>query len=203
MKHNFEKFCKEPEKIENYEKAKADNFIGWDCHHRLETWTSGGERRPVDISKAELKALNMYYNRPAEELIFLTDSEHSSLRKVSDSTRKKLSEAGKGNKYALGCKRSEETKNKIAEAMKGEKNPFYGRHHTEESKKKMAESRKGKHLGKDNPFYGKTHSEEVKKRISEKNKVKMKGMRFFNNGIINIRAKECPPGFVPGRIKKA
>lgn len=30
----------------------------------------------------------------------------------------------------------------------------------------------------------------------------MKGMHFFNNGKINIRAKECPDGFVPGRIKK-
>ena len=28
-----------------------------------------------------------------------------------------------------------------------------------------------------------------------------KGMRWFNNGKINIRAKECPLGFVPGRIK--
>ena len=86
--------------------------------------------------------------------------------------------------------------------MKGEKNPFYGRHHTEETKKKLSEANKGKQLGKDNPFYGKTHSEESKKRIGAINKVKMKGMRFFNNGKINIRAKECPDGFIPGRIKK-
>ena len=31
MGHKFEKFCKSPENIENYEKAKADNFKGWDC----------------------------------------------------------------------------------------------------------------------------------------------------------------------------
>lgn len=83
-----------------------------------------------------------------------------------------------------------------------EKNPFYGKHHSEEYIQKMSEAHKGKYLGKDNPFYGKTHSEEVKKRIGEKNKVKMKGMRFFNNGKINIRAKECPEGFVPGRLKR-
>ena len=28
-----------------------------------------------------------------------------------------------------------------------------------------------------------------------------KGMCWFNNGKISKRAKECPPGFVPGRIK--
>ena len=203
MKHNFEKFCKDYENIENYEKAKKDNFKGWDCHHRLETHTSDGERRLVDIPKAELKALNMYYNRPASELIFLTTSEHSSLRKVSDLTREKLSAAGKGRPaWNKGKKMSEEFCRKNSESHKGEKNPFYGRHHSEEAKKKNRDAHKGKHLGKDNPFYGKTHSEEVKKRIGEKNKVRMKGMRFFNNGKINVRAKECPPGFTPGRIKK-
>ena len=28
-----------------------------------------------------------------------------------------------------------------------------------------------------------------------------KGMLWFNNGKINIRARECPEGFVLGRIK--
>ena len=51
------------------EKAKADNFIGWDRHHRLETHNSDGERRLVNLTVDELKALDMYYNRPAEELI--------------------------------------------------------------------------------------------------------------------------------------
>ena len=206
MKYRFKYYCKDYENIENYDKAKADDFKNWEVHHRLETHNSDGERRLVDITADELKALDMYYNRPADELIFLTIYEHSRLhmkgKRRSEETRKKLSAASKGNKYALGYKHSEEAKNKIAEAMKGEKNPFYGKHHSEDTRKKMREARKGKHLGKDNSFYGKTHSEEVKKRIGEKNKVRMKGMRFFNNGKINIRAKECPQGFVPGRIKK-
>ena len=72
-------FCKELEKVENYEKAKVDNFIGWDRHHRLETHNSDGERRLVDLTAEELKALDMYYNRPAEELIWLRSSEHTKL----------------------------------------------------------------------------------------------------------------------------
>ena len=70
----FERYCKDYKNIENYEKAKADNFKNWDCHHRLQTWNSDGERRLVDISAAELIALGVYYDRPADELIFLTRS---------------------------------------------------------------------------------------------------------------------------------
>lgn len=41
---NFEIYCKNYQYIENYEKALADNFKGWLCHHRLETYNSDGER---------------------------------------------------------------------------------------------------------------------------------------------------------------
>ena len=128
----YKQYCKDYEKIENYEKAKKDNFIGWECHHRLETHTSDGKRRPVDISHNELKTLGMYYNRPPEELIFLTSREHHILRKVSDSTREKL-----------------------RVAKKGENHPMYGKHHSEEAKKKIGASRIGKHWynnGKENKF---------------------------------------------------
>ena len=67
------------EQIENYELAKADNFNGWHIHHRLETHNSDGEKRLVNLSVEELIALEMYYNRPANELIFLTASEHRKL----------------------------------------------------------------------------------------------------------------------------
>lgn len=71
-------FVKNDEKefIENYKLALADDFRGWQRHHRLETHNSDGEKRLVEITPAELKALGMYYDRPANELIWLTDSEH-------------------------------------------------------------------------------------------------------------------------------
>ena len=166
MKHKFEYFCKNPENIENYEKAKADNFKCWDCHHRLETHNSDGERRLVDITRDELKALDMYYNRPADELIFLTSMEHISL-------------------HQKGKKHSEETKKKMSEAKKGKQL-------SEEHKKKMSEAKKGKQL-----------SEETKKKMSEALKGKniwIKCTHWYNNGKISKRAKECPDGFVPGRL---
>ena len=177
----YKQYCKEPEKIENYEKAKADNFKGWECHHRLETHTSDGERRLVDISHNELKALGMYYNRPAEELIFLTTREHSSFRKGkprSEETKKKIGAAKKGHPV------SEETKKKMSEGNKGKKL-------SEETKKKMSEANKGKQL-----------SEETKKKMSaaKKGNTYTKGTHWFNNGKINTMAKECPEGFVPGML---
>ena len=174
----YKQYCKDYENIENYQKAKKDNFKGWNCHHRLETHNSDGERRLVDITADELKALDMYYNRPAGELIFLTSREHNSLHRkgkpISAETRKKLREANKGKKL-------------------GKDNPFYGKKHSEEARRKIAEANKGKKM-----------SEESKKKNSEAHKgnTNTKGMHRYNNGKINIMAKECPPGFIPGRIKK-
>ena len=163
-------FCKEPEKIENYDKAKADNFKGWCIHHRLETHNSDGERRDVDISVAELKALGMYWYRPSEELIFLTRSEHRSLHRPSEETKNKMSEAHKGKKTFLGYIHTEEAKKKMSEVWN------YDKHFTEEAKRKMSEAKKGKPSN-------------------------TKGAHWYNNGKINIMAKECPEGFVPGRVK--
>lgn len=106
-------FCRMPELIENYDKAVADDTQVWDCHHRLETHNSDGERRLIDISRAELIALNMYYDRPPEELIFLTSAEHKSLHIKSEETRRKLSAARKGRHL------SEECKKKLSETHKG------------------------------------------------------------------------------------
>ena len=82
--------------------------------------------------------------------------------------------------------------------MKGEHHPMYGKQLYEETKIKISKANKGKQAWNK----GKTLSEETKRKMSEVNKGRMKCMHFFNNGKINIRAKECPDGFVPGRIKK-
>ena len=118
-----------------------------------------------------------------------------------------ISKAHKGKHH------SAETRKKISEGNKGkqagEKHPMYGRHHsedakrrqgaawkgrchTEESKKKMSEAQKGK-----------PKSAEHKKKISEakQGNTYTKGKHWYNNGKINTMAKECPPGFVPGRLK--
>lgn len=87
----LKKYCDDYENIENYEAAKKDNFVGWQCHHRLQTWTSDGEKRLVDISAAELQALGMYYNRPANELILMKIKDHRRLHLCGKpNTRRKV-----------------------------------------------------------------------------------------------------------------
>lgn len=66
--------------IENYELAKADNFTGWLIHHRLEL-TINGE---FAHTPSNLKRLNMYYNRPPCELIWLRHGEHSRMHRLAE-----------------------------------------------------------------------------------------------------------------------
>lgn len=66
------RYCKEDLcLIENYENALNDANITWDVHHRLET--------DENISQDELMKNDLYFHRPAKELIFLTPSEHHHL----------------------------------------------------------------------------------------------------------------------------
>ena len=110
----YKRYCKDIESVENYEKAKADNFNNWVCHHRRETHLTNGERRDTNISVKELKALGLYYNRPVDELIFLARPEHTSLhhkgkrgewivRHHSVETKKKLSKARKSKTFTKEC----------------------------------------------------------------------------------------------------
>lgn len=122
-KSYYKHYCDNIENVENYEAAKKDNFKGWHCHHRLETHNSDGERRLVDLSYKELIALDMYYNRPASELIFLTTLEHVRL-------------------HWKGKHRSDETKRKMSGVRKG-------KHHSEEAKRKISEARKGRHFSEE------------------------------------------------------
>ena len=192
----YKRYCKDIENVENFEKAKTDNFKGWDCHHRLETHTSDGDRREVDITRKELVALDMYLSRPAEELIFLTRSEHIILHNHSIERGKKIS------KTKIGQHHSDETKRKLSISHNG-------KHLSEETKNKMSKALKGRSFSKEHKnkiseaLKCHTVSEETKNRISEKSKgnTNTKGRRWYNNGKINVMSKECPEGFVPGMLK--
>ena len=65
--------CEDIRLIENYDKAINDNDVTWHCHHRLEI------QNDCVVTVKELKERNLYFNRPASELIFLSPSEHHKL----------------------------------------------------------------------------------------------------------------------------
>lgn len=168
--------CEDISKIENYELAKKDNFKGWCCHHRLETHNSDSERRAIDMSQKELLALDMYYDRPANELIFMKQCEHTYLHHIGKPKPK-----------------SELARKHISEAQIGKK----GKPMTEENKKILSERMKGNTFGKANkgrtsPNKGIPMSEEQKQKISS--------LKWWNNGVVNKRSVECPEGFVAGRL---
>ncbi len=64
--------------VENYDKAKVNNFKGWHIHHRLELHPDYSVR----FTRESLIELNLYYNRPPNELIWLTKSEHRRLHNL-------------------------------------------------------------------------------------------------------------------------
>ena len=195
--NHWKKYCCEPlELVDNYAAAKADNFAGWCIHHRLEIQQDG-----TRVSAKELIDQNLYYGRPASELVFMRFGEHSSLhhkdKVISAKTRQKLSES-----------------------RKGEKNPFFGKHLSAETRLKLSESLKGKHLSAETrlkiaeTLKGRTLSAETRQKMSEARKGKhrsedhckkiaeaRKGKHWWNNGISNKCSRECPgEGWTRGRL---
>lgn len=138
--------CENTELIENYQLAKSCNFKGWVIHHRLETHTSDSEKRIVELTRFELDALGMYYNRPASELIYLTRGQHNTIHKKD-----------KPCVGSIGSHRSNETKEKMSKVDKSymQTDAYKLAHRagiakstykvSDETKRKMSESRQGLH----------------------------------------------------------
>lgn len=97
--------------------------------------------------------------------------------KLSEETRKKLSESHKGiSNSNKGKKLSEEHRQKLSDSAKRYHethefvSPMKGKHHSEDTKRRMSNAHKGKISGENNPHYGKHLSEEHRRKISESNK---------------------------------
>lgn len=154
------KFCRDDIRlIENYELAINDTTQIWQCHHKL------GEQ----FDRQYLINNNLYENRPACELKFVTLSEHNHIHNKSFMMR----EAKKG------IPMSDATKKAISEALKDV--PL-----SEAHKKAISESLKGvpksevhkKAIGK--AHKGKRHSEMTKKAIGKTNSKKV--LQFTKSG---------------------
>ena len=158
-KRSVKLFVREGEltKIENYEKAIADKTQLWECHHRLELTLDGEFAHSV----VDLIRMDMYYNRPYFELVFVTKAEHNRIHSKarSEESQRKWLEAHKGIKF------SEERKKNISEALKGKK-------FSEEHRKRMSETRKNKpksQFGKKYfEHYGYSRGENIKQYDYEK-----------------------------------
>ena len=125
-----QKYCYNYTAIENYNEAVSDNTQVWHLHHKKEIEECK--------NRSQLIQDGLYYDRPPEELIFLTSNEHRKLHNIffgqSDNSfykrpeyRNRMSEAKKGIVF------SDEHKRRISESNKG-------RIVTEETKRKIREA---------------------------------------------------------------
>jgi len=151
-------------------------------------------------------------------------------RKLTDETKKKISESKKGrklteeHKISIGCglkkaydenkkivKITDEQKNKISDSLK-----LYFKDHPQKKKEKIIKEKipfhhsektiellKDKLSGENNPFYGKKHTEETKKKIGEKNKEHMMGEKNpFYGKKHNDETKKILSIYVNDKLKK-
>ena len=171
----YRKICPEFNKVENYEKALANEFYGWVLHHRR-----GIDETGHNIPREEMVVQGLYFNRPPEELIFVTRSEHRRLhnsnfkgKPLSDERRKRLSEVLKGRKFTA------EHKERIAEAA---------RQRWADSSKRKEQSEKLKDIF-------------LNPELREKRRVSKLGTHWWNNGSVNKLSRDCPgEGFERGKL---
>lgn len=166
MSKNDYTFCRENiNKIENYELALKDNFKNWKIHHRLETHDKWGNKRDKSVPQIILRMLGLYYYRPASELIFLTNSEHTrlhnSIRNIYHWTEAQKKAQSNRLKGRTGRKWSDEEKKAQSERRKrffenGGQSWNKGKVsvYSEETRRKMSEAKKGK-----------KHTEETKQKM--------------------------------------
>ena len=181
QRRNWDKFCSDPlDKIEHYEEALAEDFKGWCIHHRLEI------QQDKRVSRQELKDKGLYYGRPASELVFMRNGEHTTL-------------------HWFGKSMPEEVKNKITQTRlqriaNGEIKVDTSCLHTPEVRAKISIANKKRLADKKNhPMYGKHQTQES----SQKNSLAQRGRHWWNDGVSCKHAKECPgPEWKPGRILK-
>lgn len=182
--------CEDISLIENYEEA-VNSDEKYDCHHRLEI------QDEKSVSLKYLQEQNLYYKRPAKELIFLKHTVHISMHgKIlphpgHEPWNKGLSYFNNG-KVEIQCKecpegfvsgrlpRSKEWSDKISKGRLN--NPIS---QTIELRKKLSDSHLGIKL-----------SDTAKQKLSQKSK----GRKWYNNGVVNRFEKYQPDGFIPGKL---
>ena len=219
INHEYVKrYCKDDiSLIENYDIAISDTTQTWVCHHRLEI------QNGISISIKELKEKGLYFHRPANELIFMTEHEHKILhgKNIREETRIKTGLKSKESWENNNIRRKETSIR--GRAMKGkiiktpeqrEKNRqaqlLYWKNHeiTEEERIKRSNASKGHHVSRESRLIisqknsGKKRTEETKALLRKINGLKTLGKHWYNNGVYNIMAFECPEGFISGRLKK-
>ena len=108
-------------------------------------------------------------------------------KKRSIETKRKMSKAQKGHKL------SQSSRDKIAAVNKGKKRSIEAIEKQKATIKSTLAKQGIWNKGKKCPQISGKNNGAVKK---------FKGTHYYNNGVIELRAKECPEGFIKGRLHK-
>ena len=112
---NAKRYCKDDiSEIYGYQDAIADKHNVWACHHCL----------GLIYTKKELIEKGLYYNQPAEMLMFVEKGIHEKLHWITQDERKR----------------------KISEMYSGKNSPNYGKRRSKESIEKMKSKKIGKKM---------------------------------------------------------
>lgn len=153
--------------------TNAIKKYGWDNFEHIILHENLSKEQACEIEKELIKELDLTDPNKGYNLTF--GGEHG---KMSEQTKKKISNSLKGNQFRRGIPHTKETIQKMKEIRAG-KNPHKW---TDESRKKLSNSKKGVKAsqetkeklsivrrGKNNSFYGKHHSEETKELLRQIN----------------------------------
>lgn len=162
----WKKVCPNFAEVENHDKAAADNYEGWVLHHKL----------GVGVPREELMELNLYYDRPPQELIFVTEKEHRGI-------------------HNKGMKHKESWRRKISKVWKGKK---HSKQHNERIRQAALRRWKNKEERA-------RQSERIKAVCTPERNEKIRlgklGKKWFTDGKVCVLREECPEGFTAGRKK--
>jgi group I intron endonuclease len=152
LKSRYKTHCKKSRSVVD----KAIKKYGWDNIRVIELECQDELLDKVEIETIKLKnsLVPNGYN---------IESGGFSGKKLSEETKRKISEKNKGDKnHMFGKHLSEEAKNKMRISKSGNNHPMFGKHFSEEHRRKISCSLSGIN----HPMYGKKHSTQTKEKLA-------------------------------------
>ena len=190
------KYGKENFEIEYLETDLSEDEVDW-----WEQWYIEVLNPYYNISKG---GQGVRYRETVTAQESLIKNSETNKRKWEDPVYRAWMMEKRSKRRGVPLPKSEEAKQHIKESIRRRiesgtyKPSMEGKHHSEESKRKMSESQKGK----PRPHEGRPRSEECRRKIAESNRRRKGKEHWYTNGIICIKAEQCPEGFKPGRFIK-